>query len=77
MCFSSLPLQFDVTVRVSDVGGLSETATYTFDVMNSNDPPTFANVTVNIDFADVVPDAFITVLSALDPDGARCEAGCV
>jgi hypothetical protein len=71
VCLAGLPgrLQFDLIVQVSDPGGLFEIATYTIYVLNSNDPPTFTNYTVNVDIVNVLPGAIVDMVLAVDPDG--------
>jgi hypothetical protein len=67
-------IQFDVQVKVTDPTSLFDTATYTINVLNSNDPPVLGDVTVNIDILNVAPSVELVTLLATDADGTHYTA---
>jgi len=61
--------QHDVTVKVTDAGGLSDSATFTIDVDNVNDAPEGLELTDNEVIEGSDPGTVVGTASASDPDG--------
>ena len=61
--------QHNITVKVTDPGGLSDTATYAIDIQNVNEAPAIASLSADQVDENVADDTVVGTVAASDPDG--------